>query len=75
MKLNEVPAGKKVKVQEYLQKGVFLKLLEMGVLPNATIEILGKAPLGCPIYIAVQDTFIALRKSEAQTLVIQEVQS
>lgn len=74
MRLHEVPTGKKVKIQEFLQKSIFLKLLEMGLLPNSTIEVLGKAPLGDPIYIAVQETFIALRKSEAQTIVVQNTE-
>ncbi|WP_448529046.1 FeoA family protein [Raineya sp.] len=74
MQLHQVPTGEKVKILEFQQRGIFLKLLEMGLLPNTTIEVLGKAPLGDPIYIAVQETLIALRKSEAQNIVVQIIE-
>lgn len=74
MQLHQVPIGEKVKILEFQQRGIFLKLLEMGLLPNSTIEVLGKAPLGDPIYIAVQETLIALRKSEAQNIVVQIIE-
>ncbi|PKQ70216.1 FeoA family protein [Raineya orbicola] len=74
MQLHQVSIGKKAKILEFQQRGVFLKLLEMGLLPNITIEVLGKAPLGDPIYISVQETLIALRKSEAQNIVVQIIE-
>ncbi len=71
MRLHQVPIGQKVKILEFQHRGIFLKLLEMGLLPDTIIEVLGKAPLGDPIYIAVHQTFVALRKSEAQNIVVQ----
>lgn len=74
MQLHQVSIGEKAKILEFKQRSISLKLLEMGLLPNTTIEVVGKAPLGDPIYIAVQETFIALRKSEAQNIVVQIIE-
>jgi Fe2+ transport system protein FeoA len=40
----------------------------MGLLPKSLIEIVGKAPLGDPINIRVQETMLSLRQSEAKEI-------
>jgi len=68
LRLSELKQGQKAVVKNFLQEELFLKLLEMGLLPQSRIEIIGKAPLGDPINIRVQETMLSLRKAEAQEI-------
>ncbi len=45
-----------------------LKLLEMGCLPGAIIELIQIAPLKDPLYICVNGSHIAIRKDIAETI-------
>ena len=47
-----------------------LKLLEMGCLPGAEIELLQIAPLKDPLYICVNGSHLAIRKEMAETIII-----
>ncbi|MDZ4846335.1 MAG: FeoA domain-containing protein [Chitinophagales bacterium] len=47
------------------------KLLEMGFLPGKEIRLLRTAPGGSPLYLDLQGHFIALRKDEAEVIVLK----
>ncbi|KPU82053.1 iron transporter FeoA [Psychromonas sp. PRT-SC03] len=47
------------------------KLLNLGFLPNAKVELLCLAPLGDPLAIRCANSSIALRKSLAQLIQIE----
>jgi ferrous iron transport protein A len=47
------------------------QLLEMGLLPGTTLEIIRSAPLGFPIEIKVRGYLLTLRKEEAQCVEIE----
>ena len=47
-----------------------LKLLEMGCLPGAEIELLQVAPLNDPLYICVNGSHLAIRRETATTILI-----
>jgi ferrous iron transport protein A len=68
LRLSELKVGQKAVVQHFLQEEVFLKVLEMGLLPKSQLEIIGKAPLGDPVNIRVQETMLSLRQSEAKEI-------
>ncbi|WP_420321168.1 FeoA family protein [Flagellimonas sp.] len=64
---------------EYGQKGIIkefsvdilpIKLLELGCLPGNTVELVQVAPLNDPIYINVNGSHIAIRKSLARLIEI-----
>ncbi|MGD9123622.1 MAG: FeoA family protein [Desulfarculaceae bacterium] len=46
------------------------RLLDMGLIPNAEVEVMRVAPLGDPIEIKVATSFITLRKQEADQIEI-----
>lgn len=46
------------------------RLLEMGLLPGAEVELIRFAPLGDPIDIKVRGFHLSIRKSEAQLVEI-----
>lgn len=47
-----------------------LKLLEMGCLPGAEVELVQVAPLNDPLYICVNGSHIAIRKETAARIEI-----
>lgn len=49
-----------------------LKLLEMGCLPGAEVEVLQVAPLNDPIYICVNGSHLAIRKETACDILISK---
>lgn len=50
-----------------------LKLLEMGCLPGAEVELLQVAPLQDPLYICVNGSHLAIRKSTAKQIIITKI--
>ncbi len=46
------------------------RLMDMGIIEGAKVELIRSAPLGDPIQIKVIGTIIALRRNEARTLII-----
>lgn len=59
-------------LEECLDK-IPLKLLEMGCLPGAEVELLQIAPLKDPIYICVNGSHLAIRKETAQEILISKI--
>ena len=49
---------------------VSVRLMEMGLLPDQTIECLGLAPLGDPMEFLIRGYRLSLRKSEARRVQI-----
>lgn len=47
------------------------RLLEMGLLPGTTVEVIRSAPLGFPIEIKVRGYLLTLRKEEAECIEIE----
>ncbi|MBB4286604.1 Fe2+ transport system protein FeoA [Roseospira goensis] len=39
--------------------------MDLGLVPNATVEVVRRAPLADPIEVRVADTFVTLRRAEA----------
>lgn len=50
-----------------------LKLLEMGCLPGAEVELLQKAPLKDPLYIRANGTYLAIRKETASQISVIKI--
>ena len=48
------------------------RLLDMGLIPNAEVEVLRVATLGDPIELKVGDTLVTLRKHEAEQIEIKD---
>lgn len=72
-KLSEVAVGKSCVIDSYTDDEIKLKLMEMGCLPGEVIKVERLAPLGDPIAIEVAGYTLAVRKSEAQTVLINTI--
>ncbi len=64
--------GEKGIIEDNSIDNIPLKLLEMGCLPGAEVELIQIAPLNDPIYICVNDSYMAIRKETAAKINISK---
>ena len=69
MILTDLPIGKDARVLAVNGAGrVTTRLLEMGVIPGVTVQVIKMAPFGDPIEIRVRGYSLAMRRSEADAI-------
>ncbi|MCL6266906.1 FeoA family protein [Flagellimonas myxillae] len=66
----ELGLGQKGIIKEFSDSILPIKLLELGCLPGNTVEVVQVAPLNDPIYINVNGSHIAIRRSLAMQIEI-----
>jgi Fe2+ transport system protein FeoA len=69
--LDALPYGVEARVVSVEGEGaVARRLMEMGVVPGAPVCVIKAAPLGDPIEVRVRGYHLALRRAEAQTILV-----
>lgn len=72
-RLGDIKAGTKCKIKDInLTKKIKKRLLELGLIPGREIEILQVAPFNGPVRLKVNDFCLALRKNEANNILVEE---
>lgn len=66
---NAVPY-EEMEVTEVIESDITLKLLEMGIMPGKILTLMYIAPFGDPMAFRLDETMIALRKNEAQQIMV-----
>jgi len=66
--------GQKGIIKEFANGMIPIKLLELGCLPGNEVELVQVAPLKDPIYINVNGTHIAIRRSMAQLIELEIIE-
>lgn len=70
--LAQLAVGTVAKIVSITENGaVSRRLLEMGVVPGATVRVVKTAPFGCPMEIRVSNSHLALRKLEANSIFVE----
>ena len=70
--LKDVPPGCRAKIHCHHAKGaVRQRLLDLGFVPHAEVDVIRSAPLGDPIECRIANYKIALRKSEANLIEVE----
>ena len=54
-----------------LPEAASMRLQEMGLLPGASIRLIRRAPLGCPMEFEVAGSRLAIRISDASNIFVQ----
>ncbi|MEJ6476220.1 FeoA family protein [Pseudoalteromonas piscicida] len=47
------------------------RIMALGIMPGEQIEVINVAPLGCPMQVKIGDTFVSVRKADAQFVEIE----
>ncbi len=72
--LAHLPVGVQARVISVQgRSAVARRLMEMGVVPGAPVRVIKAAPLGDPLEIRVRGYHLALRRTEAQTIIVAAV--
>lgn len=71
--LTDLAVGSEARVTAVNGEGrVTNRLLEMGVVPGATVSVVKSAPFGDPIQVRVKGYSLAMRRSEAEMIEVAE---
>ena len=72
--LRELKPGQKGTVIKIVGGGsAYRRILDMGIVKGAKIEVIRVAPLGDPIDIKVKGYHLSLRKEEASQILVKEI--
>jgi ferrous iron transport protein A len=71
IKLTALPYKQKAIIRSFGDTELYVKLLEMGVIPDEEISVELSAPLGDPIAILVSGYQLSLRKNEAEHIMVE----
>lgn len=75
MRLSELAIGQKSIVSNFEDSNIGSKLMTMGMLPGSVIELVRKTSAGATFYIKVNGYGMALRKSEAAKVLLQNAKN
>lgn len=70
----QLKRGQKGIIETFPDDLIPIKLLELGCLPGNTVEVIQIAPFKDPIYLDINGTHLAIRRSMAEKIVITEIQ-
>lgn len=71
--LGKAAKGCRCRIRRHHAKGAIRqRLLDMGFIPDTEVEVLRVATLGDPIEVKVGDSFITLRKHEADQIEVSD---
>jgi len=74
--LGELPVGSRAVVTEVRGDGKRQRrMLDMGLVPGAEVTVIRAAPLGDPVEYYVKGTSIAMRRSDASSILVEEVRN
>ncbi|MFN3639618.1 MAG: ferrous iron transport protein A [Flavobacterium sp.] len=68
--LDKLSPGEKGIITEYDMNEVPLKLIEMGCMEGNSVEMLQIAPFGDPLYIHLNESYVAIRLEMAQMITV-----
>jgi len=68
--LSKLRVGESGMIATFKEELISLRLMEMGCVPGEHIKVVGMAPLGDPIAILVSGYTLAIRKAEAENILI-----
>jgi ferrous iron transport protein A len=69
--LDKSPAGREALIKEVSSEGLGVRLMELGLTPGVEVQVLFKAPGGCPIAVGIGNGYIlGLRVEEAELVTV-----
>lgn len=69
--ISKLSIGQKAIIKDFDLNNIPLKLLEMGCLPGNSVEIIQVAPFGCPLYLNINDSHLAIRLETAAAIEVE----
>ena len=66
--------GEEATISRFKEASVACKLLTIGIVPDARITLMRKAPFGGAVCLKLGQTFIAVRNSEAGSIILEDTE-
>ena len=73
MTLKECKTGMSVRVENIVDSLLKERLMTMGLIPGTTVKVLRSAPLGDPMAIGIRSYNLAMRREDADKIVVTQV--
>lgn len=73
--VDQLKKGEKGIIITFNLETIPLKLIEMGCMEGHVIELIQTAPLGDPLYLDMNGTYLAIRKEMARDIVVEIIQN
>lgn len=73
MSIADLLSGQKATIVDVSSKHIPLKLLEMGCLPGNLVEVIKIAKIKDPLYLNINDTFLAIRLETAKEIFVEPI--
>lgn len=70
MTLDDLAPGARATVSGYASDDPPSRLLEMGLLPGTSVEMIRRAPLGDPLDLKIRGYHLSIRRREAQQVMV-----
>lgn len=74
MTVADLKQGEKGIITSISDEHIPIKLFEMGCLPGNTVELIQYAPFKDPLYLNINDSFLAIRRETALHIKIDKVE-
>lgn len=71
MSIADLKSGQKATIIDISADTIPLKLLEMGCLPGNVVEVIKIAKIKDPLYLNINDTFLAIRLETARDIFVK----
>lgn len=75
MKLSGLSTGERALIKEMKNDAIASKLISMGVSIDATAEVVNKTWMGKTMYVRINTLRLALLASEADTILVEKIES
>ena len=74
IRLDELKPGEKGTIRQIKgTAGEEVHLMELGLLPGTTVELIKRAPMGDPIEIRVRSYHLSIRCAEARSVMVERI--
>lgn len=67
----DLKKGQKAKITDMSSNFIPLKLFEMGCLPGNEVELVQNTPFRDPLYLQINDSYLAIRQETAQKIRVE----
>ena len=71
--LDELKQGENAVIDKITTDKLPLKLIEMGCLPGNPISLIQKAPFNDPLYVKIDESYLAIRKETAKEILVRRI--
>ncbi|WP_026703702.1 FeoA family protein [Flavobacterium soli] len=72
--IDQLRIGQSATITDFDIEVIPLKLIEMGCLPGNSVELLQIAPFGDPLFLNINDSYLAIRLETARKIQIELIQ-